>query len=90
MHEAANNEQCSGIVARFNELKARCLATEVNVGGPDDLEVWQKDVWDNKIAIECITEAGNTIFVGFYDGICSIGLSVEGDSWVKPWPYRIS
>jgi len=46
-----------------------------------------KDKWDNKIVVECETEQGNRIFVGYYDCKYTLGLGRTGDRWTKPYPY---
>lgn len=84
--EAECTDTESTVVRRFNALKKMCMDTylETNMDGLD----YQKEVWDNKVVIECQTENGNTIYVGFYDLKLSIGLGVKTDPWVKPWAYR--
>ena len=37
----------------------------------------------NKIVFECLTEFGNTIFLGWYDGTISLGLGRRGDECYK-------
>lgn len=49
---------------------------------------WTKDMWDNKVVIECETERGHRIFVGFYDSTYSIGMGRTGDNWVVPLRYK--
>lgn len=45
--------------------------------------------WDNKVVVEIqsIAKEGNprdtTLFVGFYDGVISIGLSMNQDDWLE-------
>ena len=75
------------VIRRFNDLKKKCMTMSVNINDLDQPD-WTTDLWDNKIVIECRTELGETIFVGFSDFTYSIGKSVSTDSWIKPWPYR--
>ncbi len=84
------NEEFPHIVNRFHDLKRKCMAMCVDVASDSDKEpVWSKDVWDNKIVIECKTETGATIYVGFYDFTYSIGLSMHSRDRSEPRPYRV-
>lgn len=74
-------------IRRFNDLKKKCMTMSVDISDSEEPN-WRSDLWDNKIVIECETETGERIFVGFYDFTYSIGKSVSSDSWIKPWPYR--
>lgn len=40
--------------------------------------------WDNKIVIECLTSSGGKFFIGCFDSVWSIGLSVSHDKWIEP------
>jgi hypothetical protein len=78
-------------IKRFNDVKIKCLATSLNINpevSDEEAKIWQKDVWDNKIVIECRTELGHSVFMGCDNGIYCVGLGWEGDRWVKPWPYK--
>ena len=76
-------------IQRFHDLKRKCMAMCVDMRRPNETEpMWQKDVWDNKIVIECKTETGDTIFVGFYDIIYSIGKSMYSRDGRTARPYR--
>lgn len=87
-------EENMASIQRFHDLKRKCMATELDVSikkGDGELVVmpnWQTDIWDNKIVIECKTEEGNTIFVGFYDFTYSIGLSIYSVDGRRPQPYK--
>lgn len=76
-------------IQRFHDLKTKCLAMSVDMRRKvEDDPVWVKDIWDNKIVIECRTDSGETIFVGFYDFIYSIGKSVYSRDRIIPRPYK--
>lgn len=45
-----------------------------------------KDIhWDNKVVIECLTNSGGKFFIGCFDDMWSIGLSVSHDKWIEPF-----
>lgn len=88
VHGDENKEKYFDEIKRFQDLKIKCMATPLIPVKEDGS--WGDpvtDVWDNKIVIECMTEQGNTIFVGYYDCIFSIGLGVKIMDWQKPWVY---
>lgn len=77
-------------IERFNDLKRKCLAMCVDMRREEETEpYWVKDVWDNKIVIECKTENNGTIFVGLYNGKYTLGLSVYSRDRIVPRPYRV-
>ena len=76
-------------VQRFHDFKRKCLETNLDMSKEDEDTDWKKDIWDNKIVIECLTENGSTIFVGFYDFNYSIGLSVQNRDFIEPKRYQI-
>ena len=43
---------------------------------------------DNKIAYKIRLQSGTILYVGFYDGMRYIGLSIECDDWIKPFPVK--
>lgn len=77
-------------VQRFNDLKRKCMAMCIDMRRrkTDVDPVWVKDRWDNKIVIECKTETGATIFIGYYDFTYTIGISVWSKDGRIPRPYR--
>lgn len=75
-------------IERFNDFKRKCLAMCVDMRREGDEPYWVKDVWDNKIVIECKTEDGGTLFVGSYDGRYSLGLSMYSRDRMEPRPYK--
>ena len=79
----------SNEIQRFHDLKTKCLAMFVDMRRKvEDEPVWVKDIWDNKIVIECKTESGDIIFVGFYDSMYNIGKSVYSRDRIIPRPYK--
>lgn len=75
-------------MGRFYDLKRKCIATEVDMRGPkDNGPVWTRDVWDDKITIECLTEDGKTIYVGYWGNTFSIGTTISARNR-EPRPYR--
>lgn len=66
------------MVQRFLDLKQKCLEMYVDTSKEEDEPCWVKDVWDNKVVIECKVEDGDTIFVSYYDDKFTIGKSVKG------------
>jgi hypothetical protein len=86
-------EANSEMIQRFHDLKRKCMSMEVDMAFKKGEEAitnpdWRTDIWDNKIVIECKTEEGNSIFVGFYDFTYSIGLSVYSVDGRIAKPYR--
>lgn len=77
------------VIQRFNDLKRKCMDMEMDTSSQEDSEpVWEKDVWDNKVVIECKTESGDTIYVGYWDSKRTIGRTVENRYNRVPAPYR--
>lgn len=76
------SEENKQMLEFFNDLKLKCLSTPLNVSEGS----YRKDVWDNKVVIECLTEEGETIYVGYYDVTLSIGRSVKSER-SKPYYY---
>lgn len=75
-------------IARFHDLKRKCMQTELDQRAEDATEPeWVKDIWDNKVVIECKTELGHTVYVGYKDLTFSLGLGVRSE-YRKPYPYR--
>ena len=75
-------------IARFHDLKRKCLSMCVDMrreGDPDP--IWEKDVWDGKIVIECLTEDNRTIFIGYWDYRYSIGTKVNARTGRRR-PYK--
>ncbi len=77
VHTESAKDRYKDDIQRFHELKVKCMATPLNMTPGAKEPVWAEDRWDNKIVIECVTETGSTIFVGFKDCIYSIGLSLK-------------
>lgn len=78
-----NKREHGAAFAFFDTLKKRVRESYIKT---DYADVPRRDIWDNKVVIECLTSQGNKIFVGYYDFRMSIGLGVKSDSWVKPYP----
>jgi hypothetical protein len=75
-------------IGRFHDLKRKCLAMCIDMAREADSEpVWTKDIWDAKIVIECLTEDGRTIYVGYWDFKYSIGIKVD-TRIIRRRPYR--
>lgn len=67
----------------FMDLRKKVESTKILIeNGTERLRCW-----DNKIVIECQLSTGNTIYVGYYDRNMRIGLGVNSDDWVKPYPF---
>lgn len=76
------------IVQRFQDLKRKCMSMELDMSREKDKSLWYKDIWDNKVVIECKTEEGGSIFIGYYDCMYSIGLSASNRDGAEPREYR--
>jgi hypothetical protein len=77
------------VIQRFNDLKRKCLMTPLDVREEDAPDpVWATDVWDGKVVIECETESGEKIFVGWFDNNLTIGTSAKHAYNRKPQPYK--
>jgi len=83
----AENKDERDTICRFHDLKRRCMDSYVDMKMSGEDPMWTKDVWDNKIVIECLTESGNIIFVGFHDFIYSVGEGVV-NYYEKGRPYK--
>jgi len=81
--ERDEREKYPKTYAFFDTLQKRVRESYIKT---DYADVPRRDLWDNKVVIECLTSQGNKIFVGYYDFRMSIGLGVKSDSWVKPYP----
>lgn len=66
----------SPYIERINTFKIKAQTIPVNVAREGEASNWQP-VWDNKVVIECLTEDGKTIYVGFYDSFFSIGTDLR-------------
>lgn len=77
VHTDSAKEKYKADIQRFHEIKVKCMAMPLNMAPEGKEPLWAEDRWDNKIVIECLTETGATIYVGFKDCIYSIGLSVR-------------
>lgn len=75
---------------RFMDLKQKVMEMYVDMSREGEEPNWVRDVWDNKIVIECKTETGETIFVGWYDNECSIGKSMYSRDSRTPRPYCVN
>ncbi len=65
-------------ITRFHDLKRRCESMEVDASGVKAVSpIWTKLMWDDKITIECITEEGKTIYVGYWGCTFCIGMSIN-------------
>lgn len=79
------------VIQRFNDLKQKCMDMFVDMRSSDSTEpLWSSNVWDNKIVIECLTETGETIFVGYYDFNYSIGKAIYSRDGRIGRPYCVN
>jgi len=82
------DEKDPDVIARFNDLKRKCMMTPLDVRREGDKDpAWTKDVWDNKVVIECETEQGERIFVGYHDGTLTLGRKFYSKDGRTAQPY---
>jgi hypothetical protein len=84
--------QYAADIRRFHDLKRKCLSMELEVPDKTGNLVPLTDIWDNRVVIECDVAnkppMGGKIWIGYNDGVYSVGLGCISDRWIKPYSYR--
>lgn len=88
LYEETAKEKYYSEIKKLNEFKMKCMDTPLNMGRKGQPQ-YRKDVWDSKIVIECKTELGSIVYVGFFDWNYSIGLGVTGHPVMPAYEYQL-
>lgn len=80
------NSEDKAVLEQFERFEEKCKDTYLNMGTEMEPQLF-KNIFDNKVVIECVTSVGNKVYVGFYNNKWKMGLGVNPIDKQEPYNY---